>query len=83
MTAAANQTTADRTDTRKDANSSILPDDTSATPSANNSILRRIGVSNGNLIIGAEYLRATDYDNSSVFDINDIIKMTKQLKAVK
>jgi hypothetical protein len=32
----------------------------------------------GNLIIGAEYLKATDMDNNNVTNINDIIKMVKQ-----
>lgn len=34
----------------------------------------------GNLITGAEYLKAIDMDNNNVANINDIIKMVKQVK---
>ena len=34
----------------------------------------------GNLIIGAEYLKAANIDNTNEIDLNDIIKMTRRVK---
>lgn len=67
----ASQTTADGTDTRKDANATVLPADTSANPSANDYILRRVGVSDETLIIGSVELDTqTTYSVSSLSDVN-------------
>ena len=67
----ASQTTADGTDTRKDANASVLPADTGSTPSANDYILRRIGVNDEVLIIGSVELDTqTTYSVSSLSTVN-------------
>ena len=72
------QTTADGTDTRKDANASVLPADASANPSANDYILRRIGVNDEVLIIGSVEL---DTQTTTQYTFSDVTVPIKAASA--